>query len=407
MTLATDIIAAHTDGDVVEEGELVTVKVDRVYMQDGNSPTIRQLFKQFGFESVFDRERVGVFFDHSVTAPDKHIANRLREAREFADRLGIKVFPQGAGISHVIALDNGWFEPGSIVVGTDSHTCTGGAVQCMGLGMGASDATAAMLTGETWLRVPDTVWLDVHGMPSRFTGPKDVVLYVLAKISQPKFLYRSVEWSGAWPEQLSLDGAATVANLGVEMGAKCVFLPPGGNRPTAMRPVVMPDDGDPRRIMLDMTDIPPMVALPNSPNKGLPLEECRGERINYVFVGSCANSRLEDIAEVARVLSMGPVHPSVYCLVTPGSQEIYLEAMRCGYLETLIRAGAIVTAPGCSACLGTQGSIPASGDRVLTTMNRNFLGRMGNPEAEIFLASPLIAGHTAMRGEIPRMKDLA
>jgi 3-isopropylmalate/(R)-2-methylmalate dehydratase large subunit len=407
MTLAADIIAAHAGRDAVSPGDLVTVKVDRVYVQDGNSPTIRQLFKRYGFESVFDRERVGIFFDHSVTAPDAHIANRLREAREFANALGVRVFPQGAGISHVIALDNGWFQPGSIVIGTDSHTCTGGAVQCLALGMGASDATATMVTGETWLRVPETIWMDVRGKPNRFTGPKDVMLYVLANFPQKAFLYRSVEWAGDWPEHLSLDGAATVANLGVEMGAKCVFLPAAEQRPAAMKPIVLPEQDDPRRIVFDITDVPPMVALPHSPSKGVPLENCRGERINYVFVGSCANSRLEDIAEVARVFAMAPVHRDVYCLVTPGSQAVYLEAMRRGYLETLARAGAIVTAPGCSACLGTQGSIPASGDRVLSTMNRNFLGRMGNPEAEIFLASPLVAAHTAVRGEIPQMKDLA
>jgi len=407
MTLAEEIIAAHAGRERVNPGELVTAKVDRVYVQDGNSPTIRELFAKHGFDEVFDRERIGIFFDHSVIAPDKHIANRLREATEFANQLGVRVFRPGAGISHVVALEVGWYEPGTIVVGSDSHTCTGGASQCLALGMGASDIAAAMVTGEVWLQVPQTMWLDVIGKPSPFAGAKDVVLYLLAHIGQAPFLYKAVEWAGPWPESLSLDGAATVANLGVEMGAKCTFLPPGADRPANMRPLVMPEAGDERRIKLDITDLPPMVALPNSPSNGVPLDKCRGQKIEYVFVGTCTNGRLEDMAEVARVLATAPVHRDVYCLVTPGSQKVYLDALERGYIETLTRAGAIVTPPGCSACLGTQGSIPASGDRVLSTMNRNFLGRMGNAEAAIYLASPVIAAHTAIRGEIPRMEDLS
>jgi 3-isopropylmalate/(R)-2-methylmalate dehydratase large subunit len=406
MSLVEDIIASHAGRDSVRPGDLVTAQVDRVYVQDGNSPTIRELFRKHGFDTVFDKDRIGIFFDHSVIAPDKHIANRLREAHEFAALLGVKVFRAGAGISHVVALDIGWYEPGTIVIGSDSHTCTGGATQCLALGMGASDVAAAMVTGETWLRVPETVWLETRGRPGRFAGAKDVVLHVLARIRQEVFLYKAVEWAGAWVEGLSQDGAATVANLGVELGAKIAFLPPGAGRPHGMRPVTLPDSGDPRCIRIDIDELPPMVALPNSPSNGVPLDECKGQKIDYVFVGTCTNGRLEDMAEVARVLSMAPVHPKVYCLVTPGSQKVYLEALAHGYVETLTRAGALVTPPGCSACLGTQGSIPASGDRVLSTMNRNFLGRMGNPEAAIYLSSPLVAAHTAIRGEIPRLADL-
>ncbi len=407
MSLVEEIIAAHAGRDKVTPGDLVTAKVDRVYVQDGNSPTIRELFRKHGFNSVFDRERVGIFFDHSVIAPDKHIANRLREASDFAAELDVRVFRPGTGISHVLALEIGWYEPGTIVIGSDSHTCTGGVTQCLALGMGASDTAAAMVTGETWLRVPETLWLETLGEPGRFTGAKDVVLYLLARIGQEPFFYKSVEWAGSWVEDLSLDSAATLANLGVEMGAKITFLPPGRGRPAAMRPVVLPESGDARRMRLDITDLPPMVALPNSPANGVPLDECKGQKIDYVFVGTCTNGRLEDMAEIARVLGSAPVHPRVYCLVTPGSQQVYLDAIQHGYIETLTRAGAIVTPPGCSACLGTQGSIPASGDRVLSTMNRNFLGRMGNAEAAIYLSSPIVAAHTAIRGEIPRLADLA
>ncbi|CEP35301.1 MULTISPECIES: 3-isopropylmalate dehydratase large subunit [unclassified Halomonas] len=401
-----EVIAKHADRDSIHEGELVTARVDRVYLQDGNSPTISKLFKKHGFSDVFDQEHVGVFFDHSVLSPDKHIAARLREAEEFAESLGVQVFRAGEGISHVVALEQGWYEPGTIVIGSDSHTCTGGATQCLALGMGASDCAAAMVTGETWLKVPGTVWLDIKGRPAASARARDVVMHVLAELGQYPFMYKSIEWVGPWAEDLSLDSCASVANLGVEMGAKCSFLPQGKDRPNGMVSLHKPEDGDPRLHRFNIEGLPPMISKPNSPGNSVPLDECAGLKINYVFIGTCTNGRLEDIAEAASVLAQGKVRQKVHCLVTPGSQKVYLEALEKGYIATLMRAGAIISPPGCSACLGTQGSIPASGDRVLSTMNRNFLGRMGNPEAEIFLASPLVAAHTAIKGEIPNSTEL-
>ncbi|CUX03980.1 aconitase/3-isopropylmalate dehydratase large subunit family protein [Rhizobium pusense] len=405
-TLVEQIIAGHAKRDFVSPGELVTASVDRVYLQDGNSPTIAGLFAEHGFSEVFDRERIGIFFDHSVIAPDKHIAARLREAERLAERLGVRVFRAGEGISHVVALEEGWYEPGTIVVGSDSHTCTGGATQCLALGMGASDCTAAMVTGETWLRVPETVWINVLGRPGSAARARDVALFALAENTQLPFLYKAVEWTGEWFSELGLDSCASVANLGVEMGAKCTFLPPGVGRPSNMQPINLPAADDPRVISLNIDGLPPMISKPHSPGNAVPISECEGLQINYVFIGTCTNGRLEDIAEAAEVLGGAKVRAGVQCLVTPGSQRVYLEAMELGYITKLVRAGAIISPPGCSACLGTQGSIPASGDRVLSTMNRNFLGRMGNPEAEIYLASPLVAAHTAIRGELPKLSEL-
>lgn len=215
MTLAERIIANHANRDRVAPGELVTVAVDRVYLQDGNSPTIRKLFAENGFTEVFDPSRIGVFFDHSVLAPDIKIADRLREAEDFAEKLGLCIFKAGTGISQVVALEEGWFEPGTIVVGSDSHTCTGGALQCLALGMGASDIVAPMITGKTWLRVPETAWIETYGVPQQHTRAKDVMLYTLLKLGQKPFLYKSIEWSGNWLDTLSLDAIATIANMGV------------------------------------------------------------------------------------------------------------------------------------------------------------------------------------------------
>lgn len=405
--LVQDVIARRLVAGANRPGETAVVKVDRIYLQDGNSPTIARLFKEHGFRKVFDPERVGVFFDHSVIWPNAEIAGRIREAMAFCEDIGVRVFPPGDGISHVVAMEEGWFEPGSIVLGSDSHTCTGGANQALALGMGASDVVAAMITGETWLRVPETVRLEVVGTPSRMARPKDVMLHVLATFGQDPFLYRSVEWCGDWAENLSDDGAATVANMAVEMGAKCAFLPPHGSRREHLRAIGSDTATGATHLRLDVTDLPPFVARPHAPGNAFPIDTCAGEPVNYVFIGSCTNSRLEDIAEAARVMDGRTVHPGVHVLVTPGSRSVLLEAMALGYVETLTRAGAIVTPPGCGSCLGTQGSVPARGDRVLTTMNRNFLGRMGNAEADIFLASPVVAAHAALSGHIPFHSDLS
>jgi 3-isopropylmalate/(R)-2-methylmalate dehydratase large subunit len=407
MTLAESIIAAHAGRESVSPGELVGVAVDRVYLQDGNTPTVRRLFAENGFTRTFDAARIGVFFDHAVLVPDARMADRLREAESFAAEMGVRVFPAGTGVSHVVALEEGWFQPGSIVVGADSHTCTGGVMQCMALGMGASDVAAAMVTGRTWLRVPETVWVQVDGTPHPLARSRDVVLALLARLGQQPFLYRALELVGSWPATLAPDAAATVANLGVELGCKILFLPPGPGRP-GLRPLAIPANAPGAAAFhLNVDGLPPHVSRPHSPADAVPLDECAGERINYVFIGSCTNGRYDDLAEAARVLEGGRVHAGVQCVVTPGSRAVYLRALREGLVERFVEAGALVTPPGCGTCVGTQGPIPASGDRVLATTNRNFKGRMGNAGASIWLGSPLVAAHTALRGRIPSLDEVA
>ena len=243
MNLAEQIIASHAGRDAVCPGEILSVTVDRVYVQDGNSPTIAKIFAKYGFEEVFAREKIGVFFDHSVLPPNIGIADRLREAERHCGALKLPVFRAGEGISHQLALEMGWFEPGSIVLGSDSHTCMGGVMQSLGLGMGASDIAAAMVLGETWLQVPETVCLHVTGAPGPYTTTKDLVLAVLARHEVDTFLYKSVQWAGPWLETLSLDSAATIANMAVEMGAKCAFLPPGPGR-EQLQPTRAGDDAE-------------------------------------------------------------------------------------------------------------------------------------------------------------------
>lgn len=232
--IVNQIIASHSGNNQVLAGELVTVDVDYVYVQDGNSPTVAKLFKDYQLTEVPEPDKIGFFFDHSVLVPDKTMAKRVNEAMEFAKKLGINIYPRGAGISHVIALENKIFKPGNIVLGADSHTCTGGAVQSLALGMGASDILVAMLTGQTWLKVPQTVHLHINGMTNKNVRAKDVMLALLNTYGQTPFLYKSIEVSGEWAEKLTLDEAASFASMAVELGAKCIFMPDGQGRPEGL-----------------------------------------------------------------------------------------------------------------------------------------------------------------------------
>lgn len=407
MPLVDQIIASHRIDPVstpFEVGEIVQVSIDAVYVQDGNSPTIARIFAEYGFDRVFDPERIALFFDHTVLSGDRQMTNRLREAERFAESLGLRVFRAGRGISHLVALEEGWFEPGSIVLGADSHTCTGGVRQCLALGMGASDIASAMVTGSSWLQVPATTFVHVSGTPHSMTSAKDVMLHLLAEYRQEPFLYRSLEWGGEWVEGLDAAGRVTVANMAVELGAKCTFLPPTDGHEGArfhLEPVKAHTI-----LEVDVAGLEPYVAKPHSPFAGEPLGKCAGVTIDYVFAGSCANSSYGDLEELVRGLNGESVNSRVNLVVSPGSAQIYGEAIRNGLLDKLLDAGAIVSPPGCGACVGTQGIVPADGDRVLSTMNRNFLGRMGNPKASIWLSSPRIAGRAAVLGQIPSVEEL-
>jgi 3-isopropylmalate/(R)-2-methylmalate dehydratase large subunit len=398
--IVEEILEAHlVEPATVVPGALVTVRPDHVYVQDGNAPTVRRLYEQHGFDRVFDPKRVSFVFDHSVLVANTEMANRMKEAEQFARTLGIDVQARGRGISHVIATELGWWRPGALVLGSDSHTCVGGAFGALGLGVGASDITAAMVTGKIWLRVPDTVVLRIVGRPHPGTRARDVMMTVLQRLGQDPFLYRSVEVEGEFVRALSDDAAASMASLSVELGAKCIFLP---------RPAVSdsrPADGLPT-IEVDIEGLRPVISLPHLPANLAQLGDVAGTKVDYAFVGSCTNSRLEDIAEVAGVVKGRRVHPHTQLIVTPGSLPIYRAAMAAGYVDAIVEAGGLVTPPGCGACVGTQGPLPADGDVVLSTMNRNFRGRMGNPEAIIHLASPLVTATAALLGAIPSVEQL-
>lgn len=408
MPLFNKIADRHkTSSAPVSTGDIAVVHVDHVYLQDGNIPTIAKLFRQNNFTRVFDPARISCFIDHAVLSPTIEMTNMLHTAESFANEFGLNFYKGGEGISHVIALENGIFQPHGIVLGADSHTCTGGAVQCLALGMGATDITYAMLTGTTWLKVPETKWIKTKGFPAKPASSKDVMLYALHKYGQTPFLYRSIEWDGEYVKSLTLDAMATMANMSVEQGAKCAFFPKAINyHNNGMEAIEVQPTDDNSVFEIDISGLPPFIAKPHLPFNAFPYHECSGIKISYVFIGTCTNGRLEDLEEVASVLKGRKIARSVKCIITPGSKKVYMEALSRGLITTFMEAGALVTPPGCGSCVGTQGIIPGDNDTVFSTMNRNFIGRMGNPNAPIYLGSPLMAAVTAVLGNIPDQKDI-
>jgi len=406
MSLVESIIEQHLIDGVPKPGEIVTVKVDNVYLQDGNTPTIASLYKKFGLTSCFDISKIHVFVDHGVLSASKEMTTRLREADRFVRDQGFTTHRSGEGISHVVAIEQGICQPQNLVVATDSHTCTGGVVQSLALGMGASDILYAMLTGTTWLRVPETVHIRLNGIPKENISPKDLMLALLAKYGQEPFLYKSIEWSGDYFDTLNLDQASTIANMVVEMGAKCTFLPPGKKYALPGMKSITSTLTASEFFEFDMQSLKHMIALPGNPNNSIPISSCAEQKVDFVFVGSCANGRYDDLEILLSVMKKGHLHPGVQLVITPASLEVYKKAIASGIITALMDKGALITPPGCGGCVGTQGPIPGDGDVIVSTMNRNFIGRMGNRNSQIFLSSPYVAGYAAILGRLPKEHEL-
>ncbi len=399
--LVIQIIKLHavhkTDLNV---NDLVTVKIDHIYIQDGNSPTLTSLCKHFHITKVFDPTKISFFFDHSVLSINSQISLLMKESLLFARQLKANIFSRGEGISHLLALENYIFQPMHIVLGSDSHTCTGGVYQCLSLGMGISDILSAMITGYIWLKIPETINIHILGIPHVAFRSKDLVLYFLKIFSPHYFLYKSIELTGTWIQQLSSQALTTITNMAVELGAKCLFVP---NKVPIFQNI---NDyeiayNEAKTLTVNISGLIPQIAKPHNPVNVVDINQIAGLHIDYVFLGSCTNAQLEDLKEIAMVLQKKDIHTNIHCIITPGTKNIYLQAIQKGYIQIMIKAGAIITPPGCGPCIGTQGSIPANDDNILTTMNRNYLGRMGNAKANIYLSSPLIAIHTACLGVIP------
>ncbi len=420
-TLAEKIIAAHAvgSGPVTEvwPGDLLEASVDLVLANDITLPIAIDEFEKLGVDRVFDACKVVVVPDHFTPNKDIKAAEVCREVRQFAEAQALtNYFEVGRmGIEHVLLPEQGLVAPGDLVIGADSHTCTYGAVGAFATGMGSTDIAAAMATGRTWLRVPESMRFVYRGTLAPWVGGKDLILYTIGKIGVDGALYKAMEFTGPVISQLSMDNRFTMANMAIEAGGKAGLFPVDiktlayvagrVNRPYQ----VYQADSDAvysEVVEIDVSQIEPQVAFPHLPENARSVREAGNVPIDQVVIGSCTNGRLEDLQVAAQLMRGRKVHSRVRCIVIPGTQQVYLDALRQGLIEAFVEAGAVVSTPTCGPCLGGYMGILAGGERAVSTTNRNFRGRMGHLDSEVYLAGPAVAAASAVCGRIASPEEL-
>lgn len=416
MTLAEKILAAHAGKDKVTPGELINVRVDLVLSNDITAPIAIKEFQRIGVKKVFDPQKVVMVPDHFIPNKDILSAEQAKLMREFALEQGLVYFEVGRmGIEHVLLPEQGLVLPGDVVIGADSHTCTYGALGAFSTGMGSTDIASAMACGEIWMKVPPTIRFVYKGKLRRWVGGKDLILYTIGNIGVDGALYAAMEFAGEAIRALSMDGRFTMANMAVEAGAKAGIFEVDDKtleyvRPRAKRPYqVCKSDKDARYarvIEYDVSSLEPQVAFPHIPSNTRPVSQVGEVEIDQVVIGSCTNGRLEDLQIAAQILKGRQVHPRLRCIIIPGTRHVYLEALREGLIETFVNSGAVVSTPTCGPCLGGYMGVLAAGERCVSTTNRNFVGRMGSPESEVYLANPAVAAASAIAGRIASPEEV-
>jgi len=410
VNLAEKILAAHAGKNEVAPGEFISAAVDMVLSNDITAPIAIKEFRRLGVSKVFDPSKIIMVADHFVPNKDIPSAEQAKYMREFCLEQGIKFYDVGEmGIEHVLLPEQGLVLPGDVVIGADSHTCTYGALGAFATGMGSTDIAVAMATGDIWMKVPPTIKFVYHGTLGKWVGGKDLILYTIGDIGVDGALYSAMEFTGEAIDELSMDGRFTMANMAIEAGGKAglfhvdnktqLYIKSRANRDYL---VYEPDiDTEYARVIeYDVTSIEPQVSLPHSPANAKPVNEVDNVKIDQAVIGSCTNGRVEDLRLAAQVLKRHKVRHGVRCIIIPGSQQVYLEALSEGLIEIFIKAGAAVSTPTCGPCLGGHMGVLAEGERCISTTNRNFVGRMGSTGSEVYLANPAVAAASAVAGMI-------
>lgn len=418
QTITEKILAAHAVDGRIAPGAIATIRPDVVLLNDVSGPLSFAQFAAMGATRVFDAEKVVLVADHFAPAKDVESAEQLRLTARFAAQYGLRHHygPGRGGIEHTLIAELGLVGHGDIVFGADSHTCTAGAFNALGIGFGSSDLAAALALGQLWMRVPATIRVELTGRPGRFVGGKDVILEVIRRIGSDGALDAALEFGGPGVASLSMDARMAVANMAVEAGADCcVFegdaasladMPARGMAP---RPPVLADAGAAyaQRLTIDLGALQPLVARPPSPANGTPVGALGGTRVDQVYVGNCANGTLTDLRQVAEILRGRQVAPHVRMVVVPATQRIWRQALAEGLLDIFAEAGAAVSTPTCGACFGGHMGILAAGETAIATTNRNFRGRMGHPDSAVYLANAWVAAAAAVAGEIVAPEQVA
>lgn len=413
MTLAEKILARASGRATVVPDEIVVAQVD-LAMSHENADLVRKAFKEIGVTRVWDPGRIVIILDHRVPAESERTATTHKAIREFVAGQGIRNFYDvgRGGICHQVLAERGHVLPGMVVVGTDSHTTTHGAFGAFATGIGATEMAGVWTEGRLWFRVPSTIRIEVEGAMRGWVSAKDLILYVIGKLGADGADYRSVEFDGATIRAMSIASRMTLANLSMEMGAKVAFLPVddklveylGERVPGAQIERLSPDpDARYERVLhinVETDLVEPQIACPHSVDNVRPVSELLDVEMHQGVLGSCTNGRLEDLQAAAAIVSGRRVHPRVRLLVIPASQEIFLAALRLGYISTLVEAGAMINPPGCGPCVGVHQGILAAGENCISSTNRNFIGRMGSKDSNVYLASPAVVAASAVAGHI-------
>jgi len=416
MTMTEKIIARHAGMASVAAGDLVDVSVDLVMANDVTAPIAIREFKKTGLAHTFDPKKVVMVPSHFAPAKDLFAARNCEIMRTFAKEEGCVYFEIGrGGIEHVILPDKGFCRPGDLIIGADSHTCTYGALNCFSSGMGSTDIAAAMATGMTWLKVPETIRVVYNGRLPEYVGGKDLVLRTIGEIGDDGARYMAIEFTGSAIHDLPMEGRLTITNMTIEAGGKNGILPfdditreyLASRTNVPYEPVVADDDATyARTIEFDVSNMEPQIAAPYSPANVFPLSQMVGTKINQVVIGSCTNGRISDLRLAAKILGENRISDDVRCIVIPGSQDVYIQAMHEGLAEQFAAAGAVFSTATCGPCLGGYMGVADEQDVIVSTTNRNFRGRMGHVEAHVYLANPAVAIASAITGRITDPREI-
>lgn len=417
FTITEKILAAHADLDKVTPRELIKARVDLALANDITAPLAISAFKEASGKRVFDKDKIALILDHFTPNKDIPSAIQCQKVRKFALEQEIFYFYDvgEVGIEHVLLPEEGLVLPGDLVIGADSHTCTYGALGAFSTGVGSTDLAAVMLTGEIWLRVPETIKIIYEGRLLKWVSGKDLILYTIGDLGVEGANYKAIEFCGGAIKEISMDGRFTMANMAVEAGAKNgIFIPDektqGYVEGRAKRQYkIYKSDLDANYCLIkeyDISSLEPQVALPHSPGNVKSISEIGEIKIDQVVIGSCTNGRLEDLEIAASILKGHRIKRGIRLIVIPGSQKIYYHAIKKGIIETLLEAGAAISTPTCGPCLGGHMGVLGPGEKAVSTTNRNFIGRMGHKDSEVYLTSPAVAAASAIVGKITSPEEL-
>lgn len=409
-TIAEKILSAHAGRDL-KAGDIAICKVDFCFGQDGTSSLIIDSFGKSKREEVFDPKKFCMVIDHSAPSPNTGVSEIHKKMRDFANRTGVRLFDVGCGVCHVVIPEAGYATPGSLILGADSHTCTYGALNALSTGVGSTDLAITLISGKNWFKVPESVKIELNGSLKKGVYSKDIILSIIGDIGADGCTYNSVEFCGDTIKRLSLDARFTITNMTVEMGAKCgimeadkkveSFLKMTANVLTKIAPVKA--DKDARYIQIkkyNASKLEPMVAKPHAVDNVSAVRSVRNTKIDEAYIGTCTNGRLEDLKIAARILKGRKINKNTRCIIAPASAGIFVDGLKAGYIRTFIEAGCAVVSPGCGPCVGTHEGVLADGEVAISSANRNFKGRMGNPNSFIYLASPATVAASAVEGKI-------